>query len=202
MLVLVLIILLPPFGSFFDVGIYVMDIAYSLLILISVLYTSSNRKQLFISGFLGSLTFLIYWLNRNLDLHNSINVINVLVTFSFFAYVQYQLIRNILHEKKVSLNTIYAATSGYLIIGILGAQLFILLEGFFPGSLHLAGTENYYDFFYFSFISLTTVGYGDITPVHPTSKSISILISIAGQVYLTVFIAVIIGQFITTGKKS
>lgn len=80
----------------------------------------------------------------------------------------------------------------------MAAPLFFLIELNFPDSFILPENWEYYDFIYFSYVTLTTVGFGDITPVHPFAKSFTILISIAGQLYLTILIAIVIGKYLAS----
>ena len=55
---------------------------------------------------------------------------------------------------------------------------------------------NSYDYFYFSFVTMTTVGFGDILPQSPPAKSVIIFLSLIGQLYLTILVAVLVGQFL------
>jgi len=70
------------------------------------------------------------------------------------------------------------------------------------GTINFAGrnAEGFHDYLYFSFVTLTTLGYGDITPVSSFAKSITILIAITGQLYLTILIAFLVGKFLSRPK--
>ncbi len=83
-----------------------------------------------------------------------------------------------------------------MILGIIAAPFFFLIEQNLPNSFNLPENTEFYDFIYFSYVTLTTVGFGDIAPVHHIAKSFSILVGIFGQLYLTILVAIIIGKYI------
>jgi len=93
---------------------------------------------------------------------------------------------------------IVAGISGYLIIAFLWAGLYALHERISPGGLvdssKMVINEAEGDFLYYSFITLTTTGYGEILPVSPSARLLASLQSIAGTLYLAVFIAALLGR--------
>ena len=89
----------------------------------------------------------------------------------------------------------------YLLIGIFFALLFMAINTLHPGSLisltpGTPQTLTDYDFYYFSFISITTVGYGDVTPLTQPSQALTLVMNIIGQFYLAIVIAVFVGKYI------
>ncbi len=93
---------------------------------------------------------------------------------------------------------IVAGISGYLIIAFLWAGLYALHERVSPGgfvdSTKLVINAAEGDFLYFSFITLTTTGYGEILPVSPSARLLASLQSVTGTLYLAVFIAALLGR--------
>jgi hypothetical protein len=93
---------------------------------------------------------------------------------------------------------VIAGVSGYLIIALLWAGLYAVHEKLYPGGLidsskgAINAAEG--DFLYYSFITLTTTGYGDILPVSPSARLLASLQSITGTLYLAVFIAALLGR--------
>jgi len=67
------------------------------------------------------------------------------------------------------------------------------------GAINFAGgtAQGFYDFLYFSFITLTTLGYGDVTPVSAFAKSVTLIIAVSGQLYLTILVAMLVGKFLS-----
>ncbi len=94
------------------------------------------------------------------------------------------------------------AISGYLLIGIIGVLLNAILLSFNNEALQFSSVGGKFSsVIYYSFITLTTIGYGEILPQTVTARSISIFIGVAGQIYLTVVIAMIIGKFLSGNLK-
>jgi len=59
-------------------------------------------------------------------------------------------------------------------------------------------SPSFMDYSYFTFVTMTTLGYGEITPILPFARSISILISTSGQIYIAVIIAMLVGKYAAT----
>jgi hypothetical protein len=87
------------------------------------------------------------------------------------------------------------AIAAYLLIAILFAYIYIFFAAVVPGSFQLpawasqAGTERGETFFYFSMVALTTVGFGDITAIHPLARSLVMMEALIGQLYPAILIA-------------
>lgn len=89
--------------------------------------------------------------------------------------------------------------SGFILLGIIGGVIYEWLELFSPGSVGVTADSGGYNFYYFSFISLTAVGYGDIVPRSPQAQAV--LLSVTGQLYMAIGVAVFVGKFISGQKE-
>jgi len=80
--------------------------------------------------------------------------------------------------------------------------LMLILDLLIPGSFSLGEpvAESASEFIYFGFVTLSTLGYGDITPSTPMARSMSIFTSLLGQLYLVIIMALIIGKFLSAKK--
>ena len=111
--------------------------------------------------------------------------------------------QSIYRTKKFNLNIILASVTIYILLGLVGAFLFTILEVYdpkaisYPDNVSLINNNT----LYFSFTTLTTLGYGDILPVTGLAQSLTILISVMGQLYLTILMAIIIGIFLHDLKR-
>ena len=85
---------------------------------------------------------------------------------------------------------------GFLYLGIIGGILFEVMHFFDSHSFKLVHGFSGFSFYYFSFISITTVGYGDITPLTSPAQSLTLVMNIIGQFYLAIVIAVFVGKYI------
>jgi len=90
---------------------------------------------------------------------------------------------------------IVAAIVVYLLIGVLWARLYEIAGLMIPGAFNIAnGTATITSYLYFSFVTLATIGYGDITPVHSVVRNLAVLEAITGQMYIAVLIAQLVAS--------
>ena len=131
-----------------------------------------------------------------MSVSDGLSVFPSVIGITFFIFIGVQLYHSIIEQDAIDINVVIGAIIGYLLLGIVGGQLCLLLDTLFPHSfIHIDVDQSPYQYYYFSFISLTTVGFGDITPSNDAARSLALLISLTGQIYLTVIIALIIGKF-------
>jgi voltage-gated potassium channel len=103
---------------------------------------------------------------------------------------------------RVTLDGILASVVAYQLIGLVFAQIYTLAMLVDPNSLHLPdsvapNTENFrLEMIYFSFVTLATLGYGDVLPDTDFTRSVSIVEAILGQFYVAVIVAVLVSAFI------
>jgi predicted lysophospholipase L1 biosynthesis ABC-type transport system permease subunit len=126
------------------------------------------------------------------------------LTFTGFA-----ILRHIGKEERVTLDTILGGVAVFLLIGVTFGYVFSMVETVFPGSLvhndallrplpNASGqVERRPEAIYFSFITLTTVGFGDIVPARSLSRVLSILEALMGQIFLTTFLAFLVGNYLS-----
>ncbi|MEZ4483294.1 MAG: potassium channel family protein [Syntrophotaleaceae bacterium] len=123
----------------------------------------------------------------------------------FFGYIILVVLAYVLRSQYVTQEVISGALVVYLLLGLLWTFLFTLVEHLNPGSFSFAntlGAENRFSFLYYSYVTLTTLGYGDITPLTQMSTALAVLEAIVGQIYLTVLIARLVGLHISHNPSS
>ncbi|MBW2470019.1 MAG: two pore domain potassium channel family protein [Deltaproteobacteria bacterium] len=116
-----------------------------------------------------------------------------------YFYIIVLLVKNLLSYRVVTANLIYCAISTYLMIGVMWSGIYIILEGIYPDSF--SGISEAGDLLYFSFVILTTVGFGDITPQSIISKRLVVFEAATGCIYLAVIIAMIVGRYMSMQEK-
>ncbi len=142
---------------------------------------------------LGLLMVVIEIATRTTDLVY-LNYLAMVTTNLFILYIVARVIHEMMKEKTVSLFTILDAVNGYLLLGILYISLVGFVELNFPGSYPVREGEEI-NLVYYTMITLTTVGYGDVTPQLPVAKSLSMIMAVTGQFYIAVVVAIIVGKF-------
>jgi uncharacterized membrane protein len=141
------------------------------------------------------------WINYYLESP----VLSIIGTFSgilFFGFIVVIILSFVLKQAQVTLNVIYAAIVVYLSLAMMWGMIFILVELLQPGSITLGQTgEGSFHFFYYSFVTITTLGYGDITPKSEIARSLALLEAVIGQIYLVVLVARLVGIHIAQSMK-
>jgi len=127
---------------------------------------------------------------------------STLAMLAFLSTAASVAMKQIAFDNKLSGNRIVGAICVYLMLGVIWALMYSLLEAVVPGSF--AGlTENTTDsgwdpdWVYFSFVTLTTLGYGDILPLSFSARSLAYFEAIVGQFYLAILVAGLVGAYLS-----
>lgn len=154
-----------------------------------------------------ALSAAILWLLSTgaVEVPRSLMLAGSLVQLSFFALTGVTILGDVLSGSRVDVQRIYGAVCFYLLLGVGWAQVYGLVEAFevdaFAGLKPLpAGVEHRQDsseLLYFSFVTLTTLGYGDIRPIGSFARLFSSAEAIIGQLYLTILVARLVGLHIS-----
>jgi len=120
----------------------------------------------------------------------------------FFIFVTVALVSHVAQAKKVQGSTVICAINSYLLIGLSFSLLIVILDLFAPNSFSniKAEQDTFSAFIYFAFVTLTTLGYGDISPLTPLARSLSTFTALFGQLYLVIIMALIVGKFLNTKR--
>lgn len=196
----------PMFEGFIKIRI-LMDI-FLTITLVSGIYAVSKRKSIVIVAALLALPLLMSTWSAYLIKSPSISFIGNCSGILFAAFTVSVIISFIFRENEVTLNVICAAIVVYLLSAIMWAYIFTVLESINPGSFDIPQELLIKNirlvFIYYSFVTITTLGYGDITPLTSKACSLSLIEAVFGQMYIAVLIARLVGIQITQSidKKS
>lgn len=128
--------------------------------------------------------------------------------FSFQSFVAYRVIKEVWKAKIVSKNVIFGVISGYVSLGLVGFFICLTIEIYHPNSF--SGIYGEFEIkngmierlMYFSYITLMTVGFGDITPLTVLAQKATILIGLVGQFYLMIITAIVVGKYINQNHQN
>ena len=178
-------------------------------VLVFAVYAIIHRPRLTIfMVILVAIDVSSYWAHAIFEVHWALAIIKNCATIILFWVVTISLLIHILREKRITLSTLYGAISIYLLMGLSWGFLYNLIEianasAFaFQGMERMTETIREQSFIYYSFVTLTTLGYGDITPVSEVAKTFSWLEAIVGQIYVTVLIAHFVGVHVAQSVKN
>lgn len=172
-------------------------LVFSLVVVCGLLTTHRSFRFLVMGLGLGIMAVILIWISLFQEQIYWLSLLRSTVLLILSFLIGYHLFRLVYRARKVNMNTINASVAAYLFIGIIGGQACYLLELLQSGSFDYVGQSMLYDLQYFSFTSLTTMGITDVTPISPQAKAITLLISLNGQLYLTIIIAILVGKYVS-----
>ena len=166
-------------------------------------WTLRSRQMFYVGWALVGAQVLANLSTHFLDLP-ALRYVSLCVGFAFFFLTTLIALRDVLLGGAVDLNRLVGAMCIYLMLGINWGLLYLFVDTVSPGSFAgLSATnwdEELLEFIYHSFVTLTTLGYGDLAPVSPLARVLSYLEAVFGQIYLTVLVAALVGIHIATWR--
>lgn len=183
----------------------VLDTLLSILVVSGLTSLNFNKKKFIRLSYFGLTSILFTWVNFFVDTLVT-NFIAFVILVFFMIYITFSMILYVARTKEITAVLVLNAINSYLLIGLIGSFLFILTDVVYKyfldisnGTINFGYTNNplFFDYIYYSFITLTTVGYGEVTPAVPLTRSIAMFVSLAGQLYLTILVAMLVGKFLS-----
>lgn len=180
------------------------DISYTLIFLIGYL-TSDRKHPLFVP--LAICAVVLVWVTAYFRL-SFLFGFSASMNILFFTMVVLSMIRHLASSGSVNTRIITESIITYLLIGLIYAMVVGLIVLYDPASFSFYNTASQdlgyeahlSEYIYFAFVTLTTTGYGDVIPLEPYSRSLTILIAITGQMYIAIIIAMLVGKYATQVK--
>jgi voltage-gated potassium channel len=170
------------------------------MIFISGVLTKEKRNWRIL--YLALAAFVMQWLSQIFQ-WESIEDISRILNILFFLFVIFSLIHEMATAKVVTARVIMASISGYLLMGLIYSGLITAIIQRDPGAFNITLTGNrtaeatahLSESLYYGFVTLATLGYGDMVPLKPYSRSLATLITVSGQLYVATIIGILIGKF-------
>ncbi|MFM7237713.1 MAG: potassium channel family protein [Cyanobium sp.] len=169
----------------------------------------------------GSIVAQIFWVfNPRSLLITGVPLLGLFVVFIGWSLVR--LMRRLAMDAPSEGDLLAGGLAGYLLLGIQGGLILTVIDSLIPGSFRdtatgalvqmpamgsaLAATSawdvNVNRIVYFAFVSLTTVGYGDIAPIQPLARLASVALSVLGPFYIAVVVGIVVSRYIESPKSS
>jgi len=202
---LIFVAVIPIADQFLgDAGYVASRLAYVALLLLGAASLRPSRRW-FVAGIglaavgvAGNLAALV-WPSTAL-------IVAATITFVAFAILIILLaLADVLFRGRADAHKIVGAVCIYLLVGVVWMLLYNLAETIVPGSFEgLGGTlhrERVTELLYYSFVTLSTLGYGDISPVGPLARVLAWSEAVFGQLYLTILVAALVGMHISSRHR-
>jgi len=196
------------FGSlFFEANFYieyVYPILFFLNVVSGIILISYKKRHFITSVLLFIMAITLLGLNPFVAPHweTGVELAELTFHFVFYSFVTIQIIKQVWQMKEVDANVIIGLMSGYVALGLMSFFIFFTLETIFPGSFKGLGLTDINplvrinSLLYYSFITLMTIGYGEIYPITIKAQKAAILVGLMGQFYLVIITAVVIEKYI------
>ncbi len=176
-----------------------------IIMLISAVFAvAQSRRTMIIALLLALPPILMRLVNTAVD-NDPLRVAEHLWEIAFLSYVIVVLVRHLFSARRVSFDMMCAAVCTYILVGTLWAMLYSTLDIVQPGSFAFPlgetlesetlrfDDERVIYAQYFSFVTMTTLGYGDIVPISPMARMLAVLEALIGQFFLAVLVARLVG---------
>ena len=169
------------------------------IILVSGIYAiSGEKKHIFIALVMAAPMFFSIW---SAYFYQNLKLLIIGESFGalFIGFVISLLIKFVFKQHEITNEVIYAAVVIYLLMAIMWSFAYLILEYFYPASFSIPedSSRGVFRYLYFSFVTITTLGYGDVLPLTPKASSLVILEAVTGQIYLVVIVAWLVGMHVS-----
>ena len=167
--------------------------AFSAVLVLGVLATTRHKAVRMGMVTLAVFAFTSRWLHLLIQAH-AVHVIAASASILFFSVLSFLIIQRVFSGGGITIFRICGAMAVYIILGIVWGELFVLVYLSDPSSFYFQPSSQFgeppvSELLYFSFTTLTTLGVGDILPIHPIARSLTTLEALVGQLYPAVLLA-------------
>lgn len=195
--ILILLFFVYPFVTIHNKISPVLNVLFLIAVLPALI--ASLRKRIL------HRVLLFYFASFLLEILIAVGIIPVsmgslIFSLVFIGLCIYILTKNINKLKIVNADIIKGGISIYILMGLFWTILYVLLQKFNPAAFDISDSAKM-DYLYYSFVTLSTIGYGDIHPVDKIAKLFSIFEALGGQIFLATFIARLVGIAIAQESK-
>jgi len=182
------------------------SVCFTLIALLSSLALSKYHPRIFN---ITLIVIIIEWLSEVLNMI-ILNNVSFLSNILFFDLIVVLFILQIIRAKTVTPRVLMKSVTAYLLLGLSFAIMIGLITVADPNSYsfpHLKqplveGISYTSNYIYYGFVTLTTLGYGDVAPLTPAAKSFSIFTAITGQLYVAIIIATLVSKYLGQKKSN
>ena len=200
------------FGSLFFPSEIFQNYIDPLLILLNILagfvLISMRKRTLRIYAvlFIFVMVFDLFRLSEAVAEEEDFQLTRFVLLSIFYTIVTIEIILQVWHAREVNKNVIFGLMGGYISLGLIAFFLLLGIHIAEPDSFR--GLEGTYEeglsenLLYYAYITLMTIGYGDIVPIKPLAQKAAVLIGLLGQFYLVIITATVVGKYIGGQQSS
>lgn len=196
----VLVLILPAFAGNGPLGSFLFVVSMSFLFIQSMIVaTAKKSKGTTIRSVIVVVMIILFSLDPLGLKSPAVELPMLFLLATFFGFITFYLLRFLRSSNSVNVDVIITAINIYLLLGIISASLASLCFRIYPDSYLMPSNitvPTFVTFLYYSFITMSTVGYGDITPRIAEAQTLAYLTAITGQLYVAIIIAFLVGKLL------
>jgi hypothetical protein len=197
---LALLFVATPFIEGLRDGELIEGLLMTLVLVAAVLAVGGRKRMLLLTSMLMAPAVIGRWL-LHFEPHLFHPAIALALAAAFLISIIVNLLRFVLRTPRVDGEVLCASISAYLLLGLLWSLAYRAVATITPGAFAFNATHEQsmqgFNAFYFSFVTLSTVGYGDITPVSSVARMLAVMESMTGTLYVAVLIARLVALYST-----
>jgi Ion channel len=187
-----------PLAGLSMLGRFLVNLVLSLMLVSCAVATSQSRLWQALIITLVVVASAIHWLGEYGPSYEH-PALETLLLMACLACFVAMLLRQVFRPGPITMHRVRGAIAVYLLLSLMWAYGYRLVDVYIPGALHFNALPTAYEapmarYIYFSLATLTTLGYGDIIPVHPVARSLAVCEGLVGQLYPAILIAGLVGM--------
>ncbi len=174
---------------------FLRDLLFSLILISGVMVVAKSRFIALLIVILAIVSFLVRWAEEFVP-GTGLEILDTSLSLVFLGMLSVIVLFQVFREGPINMQRISGAVVIYLLIGLMWALAYKLVVLYLPGSFNFPNSpaegqkpDIMVRLEYFSYVTLTTVGYGDITAVNPIARTLAMLEALIGQLFPVILIA-------------
>lgn len=195
---LILFFTISPFLITNKLSNFILSLLFSCVILFCVNAITQQRLLLIASVVLGVIALTGHWVINLMHDLSGFYIWHLIINIFFLIIITVAVISSVAKQKQITADTLSGAICGYLLLGLIWTFIYLSILTLDPGAFSertvmISNRDVVQHFIYYSFETLTTLGYGDILALSDVARTFSWLEAVTGQIYLAVWISQLVG---------
>ncbi|MGA9237793.1 ion channel [Robiginitalea sp.] len=171
----------------------------------TIIYRLEKWRRFYTVLFISTLVFELINCFYGFGDHTYLQLILFALLVLYYLIVTVAIVREVWHTEEVTRNVIFGVMGGYTALGLISFFIFLGIEMADPGSFSGLDSSNpttqNQSLLYMAYITLMSIGYGDITPTTQIAQKATVLVGLLGQFYLVIITGVVVGKYINQQRK-
>jgi len=190
-LLLVAVFIVLPLAE--QEGMLIASVGFSVLLVAGVALVAKNRMARGLVAGAAGVALIIHW-TQHVVPGTGLSMMSAFSSLCFLGILAGVVFREVLNKGPITLHRVQGAVAVYLLLGLIWAFAYDMVLLSAPDAFHSSELTVQHKtvtppLIYFSVMTLTTVGYGDITPIHPMARALAMLEAVIGQLFPVILIA-------------